>query len=119
MHFPIDLLHDKHELMSFDLDETECWQPLEVEHDDRIYRVQVPIIYDNGVERVLRVDDAGDLLFLFGEVGHDFGKLGRIGCLIVARPNEDGSYRTVVFHSLYPQAIRGIERGGLAAKSGS
>jgi hypothetical protein len=105
---PIDLLTTKHELIGFDSDRTDDWQWLEFDHAGRAYRVRVPIAYDNGVERVVRVDDAGDLLYLIGEVGHDFGEWGRIGCLIVARPEEDGTYRTVVFHSLYPLSRTGL-----------
>ena len=108
MDVPIDLLTDKHELLSFDLDRPDWWQWLEVDHGDRRYRVLVPVAYDNGVERVVRVDDGGELLYMIGEVGHDFDGRGRIGCLIVARPREDGTYRAVVFHSLYPLARTGL-----------
>ncbi|WP_145275014.1 hypothetical protein [Tautonia plasticadhaerens] len=108
MNVPIDLLTDKHEFLGFDTDRDDWWQWLEVEHAGRAYRVRVPIAYDNGVERVVRVDDAGDLLYLIGEVGHDYCERGRIGCLILARPEEDGTYRAVVFHSLYPLSRTGL-----------
>ncbi len=108
MTVPVDLLTDKHELLGFDLDRDDWWQWLKVEHGNRTYRVRVPIAYDNGVERVVRMDDGGDLLYLIGEVGHDDDDRGRIGCLIVARPEEDGTYRAVVFHSLYPLALTGL-----------
>jgi hypothetical protein len=108
MRLPIDLVTDKHELITFDSDQPDGWQQLEIEHDGSAYRVRVPIAYDNGVERIVRVDDCGSLLYLLGEVGHDHADQGRIGCLIVARPLEDGTYRTVVFHSLYPRTVKGL-----------
>jgi hypothetical protein len=108
MNIPIDLLTDKHELLSFDTDRADWWQWVEFEHGGRKYRVQVPIAYDNGVERVVRADDSGDLLYLIGEVGHDLDDRSRIGCLIVARPQEDGTHRAVVFHSLYPLIRTGL-----------
>lgn len=102
----IDIVAHKHELMGFDSDEPDWWQSLEVPHGGQTYRVRVPIIYDNGIERIVRVDDCGPLLYLFGEVGHDHGDQGRIGCLLVARPLEDGTYQVFVFHSLYPRTIQ-------------
>jgi hypothetical protein len=110
MHPSIDILTHKHELLPFDSDEPDWWQQLEVRHGDRTYQVRVPIIYDNGVERIKRVDDCGGLLYLIGEVGHDHGDEGRIGCLIVARPLEDGTYRAFVFHSLFPRTIKALSR---------
>ena len=56
----------------------------------------------------VRVDDCGGLLYLVGEVGRDHANQGRIGCLIVARPREDGTYRTFVFHSLFPKTVKAI-----------
>jgi hypothetical protein len=108
MDVPIDLLTDKHELLPFDTDRPDWWQWLEFEHGGRSYRVRVPVAYDNGVERLVRADDCGDRLYLTGEVGHDLGDRGRIGCLIVARPLEDGTYRAIVFHSLYPLSLTGL-----------
>jgi hypothetical protein len=108
MHPSIDFVTDKHGLISFDSDRPDWWQQLEFKHGDRTYRVQVPVAYDNGVERIVRVDDCGALLYLIGEVGHDHADQGRIGCLIVARPLEDGTYRTFVFHSLFPRTIKAI-----------
>src|SRR5580700_544214 len=35
MRYPIDLVTDKHELISYDLGEAESWQQLEVEHNGR------------------------------------------------------------------------------------
>jgi hypothetical protein len=49
------------------------------------------------------------LLYLIGEVAEDFGKQGRIGSLIVARPREDGRYQTVIFHTLYPRALKSLD----------
>jgi hypothetical protein len=106
----VDLLTDKHERLSFDTDRPDWWQSLDESHGGRMYRVLVPIVYDNGVERVVRVDDCGALLYLTGEVGHDFADEGRIGCLIVARPLEDGTYRAFVFHSLYPKTVQSLPR---------
>lgn len=108
MDVPIDLLTENHELLGFDLEQADWWQWLEVDHGGKRYRVRVPLAYDNGVERVVRVDDGGDLLYLIGEVGYDLDDRGRIGCLIVARPAGDGTYRAVVFHSLYPLARTGL-----------
>src|ERR1035437_8652988 len=95
----IALVTDKHELLGFDTGEPDWWQQLQVEHGGRTYRVLVPIAHDKGVERIVRVDDCGTLVYLFGEVGHDHGTQGRIGCLIVARPQEDGTHRAFVFTS--------------------
>ena len=92
----IDIVSDKHELLPFDSDQPDWWQLVEVEQGGRTYRVHVPIIYDNGVERIIRVDDGGDLLYLLGEVGHDHDDRGRIGCLLVAHRLEDGTYRVSV-----------------------
>jgi hypothetical protein len=108
----VDIVTHKHELLGFDTDRPESWQPLEVKQGDRTYRVQVPIVYDNGVERIVRVDDCGALLYLFGEVGHDHRDEGRIGCLIAARPLEDGTYQAFLFHSLYPRTTMGVPRRG-------
>jgi hypothetical protein len=104
----IDIVTDKHELLAFDTGEPEWWQQLQVESGGRTYRVLVPIAYDNGVERIVRVDDCGTFLYLIGEVGHDHGDQGRIGCPIVARPQEDGTYRAFVFHSLYPRTVKAV-----------
>jgi hypothetical protein len=112
MDIPIDLLTDKHELLAFDPDRPDWWQWLEFEHGDRTYRVRVPIAYDGGVERIVRADDCGDRLYLTGEVGHDLDDRGRLGCLIVARPLEDGASLTIVFHSLYPLSMSGLTPGG-------
>ncbi|MGP0069958.1 MAG: hypothetical protein ACLQGP_40950 [Isosphaeraceae bacterium] len=49
MRYPIDLVTDKHELISYDLDDAESWQHAEVEHDRRTYRLRVPRAYDPGV----------------------------------------------------------------------
>jgi hypothetical protein len=107
MRYPIDLVTDKHELISYDLDEADSWQHVEVEHNGRTYRVRVPRAYDKGVKRIIRTDDCGELLYLIGEVGLDYDD-SPIGCFIVARPLEDGTYRTVIFHSLYPWTLRGL-----------
>jgi hypothetical protein len=106
----IDFVTDKHELLGFDTGQPDWWQQLEVKQGDRTYRVRVPITYDNGVERIVRADDCGALLYLFGEVGHDHGDQGRIGCLIVARPLEDGTYEAFVFHSLFPRTVKAIPK---------
>lgn len=108
----IDIVTHKHELIGFDYesDDPARWQSLDVPHGGRTYSVRVPIIYDNGVERIVRVDDCGALLYLLGEVGHDHDDQGRIGCLMVARPMEDGTYRTFVFHSLYPRTVKAIPK---------
>lgn len=108
MDVPIDLLTDKHELLGFDPDRPDGWRWLEVEHGGRSYRVRVPVAYDDRVERVMRVDDYGDLLYLIGEVGHDLDDRGRIGGLIVARHVGGGTHWAVVFHSLYPPARTGL-----------
>jgi len=104
----IDLVTDRHELIGFDTDRTDSWQQLEVEHEGRTYRVLVPVAYDNGVERILRVDDCGAFLYLFGEVGHDHRNQGRIGCVMVARPQQDGTYRAFIFHSLFPRTVQAV-----------
>ena len=108
----IDIVTHKHELIPFAsvTDEPGYWQLLEVPHDGRTYRVHVPIIYDAGVERIVRVDDCGSLLYMVGEVGHDHANQGRIGCLIAAHPSENGSYRAFLFHSLYPKTIQAIPK---------
>jgi len=102
MKVPIDLLDEHHELLSFDTAREDEWQWVEVEIDGGSARVQVPRVCDAGVERVLRADVAGNLLYLIGEVGHDYDGWGRIGCLVVARDVGDGVWRAVVFHALYP-----------------
>ena len=107
MRYPIDQVTDKHELISYDLDRAESWQQLEVEHKGRTYQVKVPKAYDAGVTRIVRVDDCGELLYLFGEVGLNYDG-SPVGCLIAARPFDDGTYRTVIFHSLYPWTVQGL-----------
>jgi hypothetical protein len=64
MRYPIDLVTDKHELISFDLDRTDSWQQMEVEHNGRTYRVRGPRAYDKGVKRISRADDCGELRML-------------------------------------------------------
>ncbi len=110
MRYPIDLVTDKHELISYDLDDAESWQHVELEHDGRTYQVRVPRAYDPGVKRIIRTDDCGELLYLIGEVDRDYNG-SPIGCLIVARPLEDGTYRTVIFHSLRPPDLRDFDVG--------
>ncbi len=107
MRYPIDLVTDKHELISFDLDRAESWQLVDVEYDGRSYRVRGLRAYDNGVKRIIRADEVGDLLYLIGEVGPDYNG-SPIGCLIVARATEDGTHRTIIFHSLYPWTLQGL-----------
>jgi hypothetical protein len=104
----MDILTHKHERFGFELEREDLWQSLEVEDRGTACRVRVPRIYDNGVERILKVVAGEGLLWLIGEVGHDLYERGRIGCLIVARPLDDGTWVTVVFHSLYPLAGTGL-----------
>ena len=78
MHVSTDPPTNIHPIVPFIVGRVDWWTWLEVGHAGRTYRMRVPVSHDHWVERVVRLDDAGDLPHLTGEVGHDLGDHGRI-----------------------------------------
>jgi len=93
----VDCLWEKHEYFTY----TPRWETLEL--DGRAIRLSLPY-YLPGFT-VLAWAEREDLLFLLFQLDRRWGE-GLLGAVVVAQRTAENTYTTVIWHELYPYALK-------------
>jgi hypothetical protein len=112
--FWIDCLHEKHECWGYDHP-----QRIQVEHASRQLNIDLPNYLPRMEVKVTA--ESSDLLFLIGRQTKEYPGLGFPGVLMVARRQAGDTYAAVIWHELYPWALKylGLEQESPEAQPGT